>query len=273
MNWKARLGYIPGYHRGAYHVVQRKLFGTRRLSRQVEFRVMKPWLAASKGRVLDLACGDGDFSWPLALEGHPVVGVDLDRAALARAAAIAPRFQRVSLVAGNAQSLPFADATFDTVLSNSAFEHFNDDERAFAEVARVLRPGGRFVLTVDSAPARLTVLARLLPHRWLRPEIGVGVSRSEAARRHHRERHHVVRYYSTKELSRKLDAAGFDVLSSRSYLAGAVPRFLYEAHVLLKALDFYNNLSLRLYPLFHVLSWLDRADRPGYGLALLATRR
>jgi ubiquinone/menaquinone biosynthesis C-methylase UbiE len=53
----------------------------------------------------------------------------------------------VQFVQGDAQAMPFADDSFDAALMIDVIEHIPDDRRAIAEVARVLRPGGRFVLT------------------------------------------------------------------------------------------------------------------------------
>lgn len=55
------------------------------------------------------------------------------------------------------QRLTFADASFDLVTSTEVFEHVPDDQRGFAEVRRVLRPGGAFVFTVPLADAERTV--------------------------------------------------------------------------------------------------------------------
>lgn len=55
------------------------------------------------------------------------------------------------------QRLTFADASFDVCTSTEVFEHVPDDGRGFAEIARVLRPGGLFVFTVPIDPAFSTV--------------------------------------------------------------------------------------------------------------------
>lgn len=70
----------------------------------------------------------------------------------------------------DARSLPFDDASFDIVLSNSTLDHFEttrDIETAMAEIARVLRPGGRLLLTLDNLANPVIALRSALPHRWL----------------------------------------------------------------------------------------------------------
>jgi ubiquinone/menaquinone biosynthesis C-methylase UbiE len=111
-------------------------------------------------RVLDVASGRGATALMAASEfGADVTGVDLSEAnvALARGAAQAAglaaqaRFQ-----AGDAELLPVPDGTFDAVLCECAFCTFPDKATAAAELARVLRPGGRLGITdVTVDPARL----------------------------------------------------------------------------------------------------------------------
>jgi SAM-dependent methyltransferase len=95
------------------------------------------------GRVLDLGCGVG-HSFEL-LAPRPSVGVDLDPAVLVG--------QRRETLAADMRDLPFAPASFASVLSVQSLEHVPDPERVLAEAARVLAPGG---LAVFVTPNRLT---------------------------------------------------------------------------------------------------------------------
>jgi hypothetical protein len=101
--------------------------------------------------VLDVASGIGTTAILLAAERDVhVVGVDLGTAQVANATAravVGGVADRVRFEIGDAERLPFADATFDAVLSECAFCTFPDKRRAAAETARVLRPGGRLGLT------------------------------------------------------------------------------------------------------------------------------
>jgi ubiquinone/menaquinone biosynthesis C-methylase UbiE len=98
-------------------------------------------------RVLDLGCGTGQLAHRLRrTDTHVrVVGCDFSAGMLRAAAARDPR---VAWVQGDALRLPFATAAFDAVVSTQAFHWFPDQARALWEIARVLRPGGAFVLTV-----------------------------------------------------------------------------------------------------------------------------
>jgi hypothetical protein len=110
-------------------------------------------------RVLDVACGPGASACLLAEDfGVAVDGVDLGDATLdrARAAAAQRRLDGVTFHRGDAERLPFDDATFDAVVCECAFCTFPDKPTAAAEFARVLRPGGRVGITdVTLDPARL----------------------------------------------------------------------------------------------------------------------
>jgi SAM-dependent methyltransferase len=97
-------------------------------------------------RVLDLGCRYGALTRAYA-PGNDVVGVDVDREALAEAATlgIETRWADVD------EPLPFDDASFDVVVAGELLEHVRDPERLVGEVRRVLRPGGRFVASVPNA--------------------------------------------------------------------------------------------------------------------------
>jgi demethylmenaquinone methyltransferase/2-methoxy-6-polyprenyl-1,4-benzoquinol methylase len=94
-------------------------------------------------RVLDLACGTGDFSKLVAarLPEAQAVAVDLTHDMLRLAAADGIRHT----VCADAMRLPFPDASFDAVFVGYGLRNFPDLDRAAAEIARVTRPGGVFV--------------------------------------------------------------------------------------------------------------------------------
>jgi ubiquinone/menaquinone biosynthesis C-methylase UbiE len=104
-------------------------------------------------RVLDLACGTGRISVPLAEQGFDVAGIDISNRVLGVAREAAPD---LDFRQGDIRELPWEDGSFDAVINMwTAFGYFDsqaEDERALAEVARVLRPGGVFILdTVNQA--------------------------------------------------------------------------------------------------------------------------
>ncbi|MFW0787595.1 class I SAM-dependent methyltransferase [Gordonia sp. CPCC 206044] len=101
--------------------------------------------------VLEIGCGSAPCSRWLAAHGARVVGIDLSRRMLGIGlAAMDADTRRVPLVQANAENLPFADASFDIACSAfGAVPFVADSAQVMAEVARVLRPGGRWVFAVN----------------------------------------------------------------------------------------------------------------------------
>jgi len=98
--------------------------------------------------VLDAACGTGRYALLLAEAGARVCGLDSSEEMLAHARRKAVgRGLALDLQAGDLHALPFEDASFDLVLSALALCHVPDLKPAMAEFARVLRSGGRVVIS------------------------------------------------------------------------------------------------------------------------------
>jgi ubiquinone/menaquinone biosynthesis C-methylase UbiE len=96
-------------------------------------------------RVLEVGCGTGVLTRQLA--AHPsvgsVVGVDLAGSLLERARELSVDQPQIEYLEGDARDLPAAAGDFDVVVFDSTLSHVPDVEKALAETARVLRPGGR----------------------------------------------------------------------------------------------------------------------------------
>lgn len=104
------------------------------------------WLAGADS-VLDVGCGEGQISrLATRLGSGRVIGVDPTWAqvSVARERAGGPAYLR-----SGAAMLPFGAASFDAVVACLVFEHIEDVDGAIAEVARVLRPGGRFLFFLN----------------------------------------------------------------------------------------------------------------------------
>ncbi len=100
-------------------------------------------------RMLDVGCGGGIATNPLAREGFAMTGVDFSPRSIARARAAAEREGvAADYVVGSAYALPFADASFDGVVCSDVMEHLHDLRQWAREVHRVLKPGG--VLVFDT---------------------------------------------------------------------------------------------------------------------------
>lgn len=101
-------------------------------------------------RVLEVGCGEGYGTAMLAGSAASIVGVDYDALTATHAAATYPR---AAFVRGNLAALPFADGSFDALVTLQVIEHVWNHREFVAECLRVLRPGGVLVVTT---PNRLT---------------------------------------------------------------------------------------------------------------------
>lgn len=101
--------------------------------------------------VVDVATGPGYVAAAAAKRGARVIGVDFSAAMVDRAR---QRHPGVDFREGDAEALPFEDASFDAVVMNFGLLHLGRPEVALEEVYRVLRSGGRFAFTVWALPAQ-----------------------------------------------------------------------------------------------------------------------
>lgn len=124
------------------------------VNRIMTFRLDVKWrrkaiesLALPKGAVLlDLATGTGDFCRELAENGYSSIGADFSFGMLAAARTSEP------LVQGDGMGLPIADSSVDGATCGFALRNFIDLDMVFAELARIVRPGGRIALLDASEP-------------------------------------------------------------------------------------------------------------------------
>ncbi|WP_338849004.1 class I SAM-dependent methyltransferase [Massilia sp. W12] len=109
--------------------------------------------ASAALHALDLGCGAGHVSFALAAGGATVTAYDVSPKMLEVVGQEAQRRAcRLSLRQGQAERLPFADASFDLVASRFSAHHWEDVPAALAEVRRVLKPGGQCILVDVIAP-------------------------------------------------------------------------------------------------------------------------
>jgi demethylmenaquinone methyltransferase / 2-methoxy-6-polyprenyl-1,4-benzoquinol methylase len=167
--------------------------------------------------VLDLACGTGDLCRELEAAGLAPVGVDLSFGMLAAARTDAP------LVEGDALRLPVPDGRIDGVTCGFALRNFVDLPPFFAELGRVLRPGGRIALLEVATPPNPVL-------RWLHgvyfgkvvPMIGGLISDPSAYRYLPRSAAYLP---DPEELTGMVAAAGFTDVDRR-LLSGGVAQLI-----------------------------------------------
>jgi len=148
-------------------------------------------------RILDVGCSSGYLLADLRarLPDSALVGVDLVASGLRKAHGHVPD---ALLLQADVCSLPLPDACVDAALSANLLEHVPDDERALAEIFRILRPGARAVIVVPVDPKSYDCYDRLLGHE---------------------------RRYARGELAGKARAAGFGVLQDIHLGAPLYPAF------------------------------------------------
>jgi ubiquinone/menaquinone biosynthesis C-methylase UbiE len=159
------------------------------------------------GRFLEAGCGSAANALNLAQRGVDVAGIDLSTSALRMAeAAFAKRGLKGEFVRGDVREIPFPDESFEFVYAGGVVEHFLEADRAVAEMVRVLRPGGRLLLTVPA-------LTLSYPYLFLRGNIPALPVIEE-----------VVSFVHLRLLRGALAAFGYE----RSFRPGAIRRLLVE---------------------------------------------
>ena len=139
----------------------------RRHSDAVNRRLLSGWLPRSADRLLktdlwDEAVSDGLYP-ALVTHARHVVGIDISAAVVDAAVG---RYPALHARCVDVRRLPFADAEFDVVVSNSTLDHFGsiaDIQTALAELHRVMLPGGTLVVTLDNPSNPIIALRRSLP--------------------------------------------------------------------------------------------------------------
>jgi ubiquinone/menaquinone biosynthesis C-methylase UbiE len=109
--------------------------------------------ARSGTRLLDVACGSGVAAAQAAALGARVTGVDFSPGMIGEARR---RHPAIAFETGDAEALPFPDASFDAVIANFGIHHVERPERAIGEARRVLTAGGAFTFTFWAAPQENT---------------------------------------------------------------------------------------------------------------------
>ena len=189
-----------------------------------------------------------------ASRGAGVFGIDISEPTLRQATdGFAPG--ALKAVRADVRRLPFADASFDVIYSMGTIEHFDESADAVAEMARVLKPGGRVILGV---PNRLDPFLRplLVWLLWVLGHYGYGFEKS----------------YSRRALRRMLQRAGLTVIDESGilFMPGWLRMADLAAHTRAPRLAPVTRAGVRLF------AWLDRRfprlRRHGYLLASTARR-
>lgn len=212
-----------------------------------------------KGSMLDVGTGNGLNCFMLNdLLGYDpnykLVGSEISKSAVSRANSIARKWGRGNLkfVAGDAEKLPFADDSFDSVLCTEVIEHLPRPQIAIDEMFRVLKPGG---LAVISTPNENHALKKFLPASFKKKahdEQSEWANRYEKHAEFFQDRKELHISVQTKsELTQKMEKAGFTRIKfhRQSLFFGGM---FYDKHSLIFALSIFADKVLDL---FGAITW------------------
>lgn len=209
-------------------------------------RALKEALVPGKAQqILDLACGTGDFSLALARkasEGSHIYGVDLSEGMLKEmrkkvAAAGSKRYRRdgaeipytriISSETGDAESLRFADCTFDSVTIAFGIRNFAHREAALREILRVLKPGGRLVILELSVPTNdlLSRIYKFYINKFI-PWIGGVISGDKAAYRYLPAS--IIAFPGQAEWMTTMECCGFGNVRHKAFTCGICRMYIGE---------------------------------------------
>jgi SAM-dependent methyltransferase len=148
----------------------------------------------SFGSVLEVGYGAGAVLLALAPTGAQLHGVDLDADPAGATSVLSRRGYQATLERADVCRLPYANRSFDLVVSFSVFEHIHDYPRALSEVRRVLRTKGQFLLGMPAVNRLMDTGFRAIGFKDI-------------------DDHHVTR---PSDVSMSLAGAGFSTLRSRT---------------------------------------------------------
>ena len=174
--------------------------------------------------VLDIGSGDGYWTHYFGKMCSAIIGVEPYKEHLRIAQ---KKYSgNCNFVSGSAESLSFESGSFDKVISVCVFEHLFNDEQAFSEIFRVLKPKGKLLATVDSLNSKYI---------------------SGNYRKKHMQECYCAQTYTVESITGKLKDSGFKNIKSDYIIGSAISIFYEKLSEKIGALSYF--LLLPLYPL------------------------
>jgi ubiquinone/menaquinone biosynthesis C-methylase UbiE len=214
------------------------------VTRHIEIGCIEKYLKGNqKKHLLDVGCGDGYWTNKFSRYFSQTSGIDPFEADLA----IAKRYKEIDFKIASAEDLPYADNTFDVVVSVCVFEHLYSDEKAFNEINRTLKKGGNLLATVDSLTS---------------PAI------TKEIQDWHKEKCYCKQLYTKEQLTEKLHKSGFVNIKAKYIISN---RLSIKWELITERLGF---AKFFLYPfIYFPIKFLERNEKQyGYKLFIKATK-
>lgn len=202
------------------------------------FEQISPYLG---DRVLEIGCGTGNFTVPLAHRCRHLTAVDLDADYVATARSRLPHAPHVDFFTGDATQMEWSDR-FDTVILLDVLEHIEQDAEFLHRLRHVLNPGGRLILKVPAGQRLYSSLDANVGH---------------------------YRRYNKTSITQVLDAAHFTPEHLRYFNMAGIPGWWVNGSVLKRTVPSSGQVGLfnRLVPLFKAM---EQRIEPPRGLSLIA---
>ncbi len=150
--------------------------------------------------ILDIGCGNGEYTSLFCQNGNKLVGLDFKNY-------IKPEYKKFKFVEGNAENLPFPSGAFDLIISFDVLEHIKDDQKAIKEMYRVLCEKGEILLETPNKERLSYYLLDLLRRKRSYPlKLGKNCIH--------------LREYTEQELKKKFKEGGFKKLKVLPFWLG-----------------------------------------------------
>ena len=128
-------------------------------------RVYELLRGSKRGRVLDIGCGPGVMVERLVNDGFEFFGVDISEGMIQECRERFGRVKSAHFSVGRIEKLDFPDAYFDAIICMGVVEYIDDDAAAVKEMARVLKPGGRAIITLPNKLSPYRIWDRIILRR------------------------------------------------------------------------------------------------------------